>query len=152
TTPLHAEAERLAGAGRSVAWVAIDGAAAGVLAIADPVKPEAAEAIRRLADAGLESWLITGDGEATARAVADRVGIPPERVMAGVLPADKAAAIERLRGGGRLVAMVGDGVNDAPALAAADLGLAIGTGADVAIEAAGVTLVGGDPRGVATAI
>jgi Cu+-exporting ATPase len=152
TTPLHPDAERLAGAGRSVAWVAIDGAAAGVLAIADPVKPEATEAIRRLTDAGIESWLITGDGEATAHAVAERVGIPAERVMAGVLPAEKAAAIERLRSGGRLVAMVGDGVNDAPALAAADLGLAIGTGADVAIEAAGVTLVGGDPRGVATAI
>jgi len=149
---LEAIAESLAEAGRTVAWVAVDGTAAGVLAIADPVKPEAAEAIRRLTDAGIESWLITGDGRATALAVAGRVGIPSERVLAGVLPADKAAAVERLRSGGRVVAMVGDGVNDAPALATADVGIAIGSGADVAIEAAGITLVGGDPRGVAAAI
>jgi Cu+-exporting ATPase len=147
-------AEALAGAGRTIAWVAIDGAAAGVLAIADPVKPEAEDAIRRLAAVGIESWLITGDADATARSVAARVGIPPHRVFSGVLPGDKAAAIERLRAsdGGRVIAMVGDGVNDAPALATADVGIAIGTGADVAIEAAGVTLVGGDPRGVAGAI
>jgi P-type Cu+ transporter len=152
TSPLDTIADGLAEAGRTVAWVALDGAAAGVLAIADPVKPEAAEAIRRLTDAGIESWLITGDSRPTALAVAGRVGIPAERVLAGVLPADKAAAIEGLRSGGRTVGMVGDGVNDAPALATADVGIAIGTGADVAIEAAGITLVGGDPRGVAAAI
>jgi Cu+-exporting ATPase len=152
TAPLETIADGLAEAGRTVAWVALDGAAAGVLAIADPVKPEAAEAVRRLTDAGIESWLITGDSRATALAVAARVGIPAQRVLAGVLPADKAAAIEALRSGGRTVGMVGDGVNDAPALATADVGIAIGTGADVAIEAAGITLVGGDPRGVAAAI
>jgi Cu+-exporting ATPase len=152
TDPLAEAAERMAGAGRTVAWVAIAGAAAGVIAIADPIKPEAAAAIERLATSGIESWLITGDSPATARAVAGRVGIPEERVLAGVLPADKAAAIERLKADGRRVAMVGDGVNDAPALATADVGIAIGTGADVAIEAAGITLVGGDPRGVAAAI
>jgi len=152
TAGLEAIAESLAEVGRTVAWVAVDGAATGVLAIADPVKPEAAEAIRRLTDAGIESWLITGDSRPTALAVAGRVGIPADRVLAGVLPADKAAAVERLRSGGRVVAMVGDGVNDAPALATADVGIAIGSGADVAIEAAGITLVGGDPRGVAAAI
>jgi Cu+-exporting ATPase len=152
TAPLAADAERASGAGRTVAWVAIDGAAAGVLAIADPIKPEAAEALRRLDESGVESWLITGDAAATAHAVAAQVGIPADRVLAGVLPADKAGAIDRLRVGGRTVGMVGDGINDAPALATADVGIAIGTGADVAIEAAGITLVGGDPRGVAAAI
>ncbi|HEX5015190.1 MAG TPA: heavy metal translocating P-type ATPase [Candidatus Limnocylindrales bacterium] len=152
TSALAEAAERASGIGRTVAWVAVEGLAAGVIAIADRVKPEAAEAVARLAESGVESWLITGDGAPTARAVAAEVGIPSERVLAGVLPADKAGAVERLRGDGRIVAMVGDGVNDAPALATADVGIAIGTGADVAIEAAGVTLVGGDPRGVATAI
>ena len=152
TTALEDIASDLAESGRTVAWVALDGAAAGVVAIADPVKPEAAEAVRRLTGAGIESWLVTGDSRVTALAVAGRVGIPAERVLAGVLPADKAAAVERLRRGGRTVAMVGDGINDAPALATADVGIAIGTGADVAIEAAGITLVGGDPRGVAAAI
>jgi Cu+-exporting ATPase len=152
TTALAEPAARMAGAGRTVAWVAIDGAAAGVISIADPIKPEASAAVARLAEARIESWLITGDAEPTALAVAASVGIPAERVLAGVLPADKAAAVERLRETGRTVAMVGDGVNDAPALATADVGIAIGTGADVAVEAAGVTLIGGDPRGVATAI
>jgi Cu+-exporting ATPase len=152
TSALEEAAEHASGIGRTVAWVAVDGVAAGVIAIADRVKPEAAEAVARLSESGIESWLITGDAAATARAVAAEVGIAEERVLAGVLPADKAGSIERLRSGGRSVAMVGDGVNDAPALATADVGIAIGTGADVAIEAAGVTLVGGDPRGVATAI
>ena len=152
TATLNEAAAGMAGAGRTVAWVAIDGAAAGVIAIADPIKPEAASAVERLTEAGIETWLITGDAEPTARAVAARVGIPPQRVLAGVLPADKAAAVERLKAGGRTVAMVGDGVNDAPALATADVGIAIGTGADVAVEAAGITLIGGDPRGVAAAI
>ncbi len=123
-----------------------------MLAIADPIKPEAATAVRQLADAGIVTWLVTGDAQATAEAVAAQVGIPPERLRAGVLPAGKAAIIEELQADGQIVAMVGDGINDAPALARADVGIAIGTGADVAIEAAGVTLVGGDPRGVASAI
>ncbi len=97
-------------------------------------------------------WLLTGDARTTAEAVAREVGIPAERVIAEVLPAEKDATIERLRGEGRTVAMVGDGINDAPALARADLGVAIGTGADVAIEASDVTLVGGDPRLVASAM
>ncbi len=152
-------ADALAGAGaaaaedgRTIAFVAIDGSAAGVLAIADPVKTEAATAVRQLLDEGIAVWLVTGDARTTAAAVAARIGIPAEYVRADVLPGDKAAIIEELQASGQVVAMVGDGINDAPALARADVGIAIGTGADVAIEAAGVTLVGGDPRGVAAAI
>ena len=152
TDALSEAAAAAAGAGRTIAFVAIHGSAAGVLAIADPIKPEAATAVRQLADAGIDTWLVTGDAQATAEAVAAQVGIPPERLRAEVLPADKAAIIEELQADGQIVAMVGDGINDAPALARADVGIAIGTGADVAIEAAGVTLVGGDPRGVASAI
>jgi Cu+-exporting ATPase len=138
--------------GATVVFVAVDGAPAGVVAIADPVKAESAEAVRGLRDAGLDVWLLTGDARVTAEAVARQVGIPAERVIAEVLPGDKDAVIERFQGEGRKVAMVGDGINDAPALARADLGVAIGTGADVAIEASDVTLVGGDPRLVGSAI
>jgi P-type Cu+ transporter len=152
TTPLAARVEAAAAEGRTPVLVAVDGVAAGLLAIADPVKPESAEAVRSLAAQGIEAWLVTGDHRATALAVARAVGIPDERVVAEVRPEDKAARVEALRAGGAVVAMVGDGINDAPALAAADLGVAIGTGADVAIEASDVTLVGGDPRGVVSAI
>jgi len=145
-------ASHAARSGWTTAFVARDDRAIGLLAIADPLKPEAAGAVAELQAAGLETWLVTGDSRATATAVARAVGIAPERVLAEVLPGDKAATIERLQGAGRTVAMVGDGINDAPALARADLGIAIGSGADVAIEAADVTLVGGDPRGVAAAI
>jgi Cu+-exporting ATPase len=138
-------------AGTSV-LVAIDGAAAGRLTIVDPVKPEAASAVRSLHDLGIDVWLVTGDQHGTALAVARSVGLADDRVLADVLPGDKAATISRLQAEGRVVAMVGDGINDAPALAQADLGVAIGTGADVAIEASDVTLVGGDPRLVASAI
>ena len=137
---------------RTVAFVAVDGHAIGAIAITDPVKAEAAPAIAALDRDGIQTWLATGDGRVTAESVAAAVGIPADRVLADALPADKTALIERLRADGRTVAMVGDGINDAPALAAADLGIAIGTGADVAIEASDVTLVGGDPRAVATAI
>ena len=138
--------------GATTVLVAIDRTAAGAISLADRVKPEARAAVDELAREGIEAWLLTGDARPTALAVAAAVGIPADRVIAEVLPEDKAAAIERLRAGGRVVAMVGDGINDAPALAGADVGIAIGTGADVAIEAADVTLIGGDPRGVGRAI
>jgi Cu+-exporting ATPase len=148
-----AEPARAAAAvGATVVYVAVDGSAAGLLAIADPVRPESAAAIRDLRAAGSDVWLLTGDARATAEAVARVVGIPADRVVAEVLPADKDATVARLRDEGGTVAMVGDGINDAPALARADLGVAIGTGADVAIEASDVTLIGGDPRLVASAI
>ena len=139
-------------AGATLAYVAVGGRQAGRIALTDRVKPAAAEAIAELRSAGVETWLLTGDARATAVGVARQVGIPDDHVLAEVLPGDKAAAIARLRAEGRVVAMVGDGINDAPALAGADVGIAIGTGADVAIEASDVTLVGGDPRGVAAAI
>ena len=150
TAALAADAERLADAGRTVVWVAVDGAAAGLLAIVDPVKAGAAEAVRRLRRMGLEVVLLSGDRRAAAEAIGREVGI--DRVLAEVLPDGKAAEVRRLQGEGRVVAMVGDGVNDAPALAQADLGIALGTGTDVAIEAAGITLIGDDLRGAARAI
>ena len=152
TGPLHDRAEAVASEGSTLAWVAVDGTLAGLIAIADPVKAESSAAISELREMGLDVWLLTGDSRLTAESVARQVGIPPDRVIAEVLPADKDATIERLQAEGRKVAMVGDGINDAPALARADLGVAIGTGADVAIEASDVTLVGGDPRLVASAI
>ena len=150
--PLGATGEAQAGQGRTPVYVARDGVAVGLITIADPVKPEAAEAVRALAAQGVTAWLVTGDHRATAEAVALAAGIPSERIRAGVLPGDKAALVAELQAAGAVVAMVGDGINDAPALAAADLGIAIGTGADVAIEASDVTLVGGDPRGVVAAL
>jgi Cu+-exporting ATPase len=147
-----AAAERLAEDGRTPVWIAVDGVLAGLVAVSDPVRPEAAAAVAELQVAGIEVWLVTGDGPRTAPVVAGRVGIAPDHVVAGVLPAAKATKIEELQTSRRVVAMVGDGINDAPALARADIGIAVGSGAAVAIEAAGVTLVGGDPRGVAAAI
>ncbi len=130
--------------------VARDGWLVGELAIADPVRPEAAEAVAVLRQMGIAVWLVTGDGQAVARDVATRVGI--EHVEAEVLPEDKLARVQALQAAGRRVAMVGDGINDAPALAGADVGIAIGSGADVAIEASDITLVGSDPRLAASAI
>jgi Cu+-exporting ATPase len=152
TSSGNAAAAQFAGEGRTSIWIAVDGSLASLVAVADPVRQEASAAVAELKAAGIDVWLVTGDELATARAVAERVGIAPERVMAAVLPGDKAGKIAELQADGRVVAMVGDGINDAPALARADVGIAIGSGAAVAIEAAGVTLVGGDPRGVAAAI
>jgi P-type Cu+ transporter len=149
---LEERALAAAAEGATVIYVAVDGRAAGLVAIADPVKAEAAEAVRDLRANGLDVWLLTGDARTTADAVARQVGIASDRVIAEVLPGDKDALIERLQSEGRRVAMVGDGINDAPALARADVGIAIGTGADVAIEASDITLVGGDPRLVGSAI
>ncbi len=136
--------------GRTAVLAGWDGTARGVLAVADTVKSSAVEAVRALTEMGLDTVLLTGDNRRTADAVAEEVGI--QTVRAEVLPDDKLDEIRRLQAEGRVVAMVGDGVNDAPALAAAELGIAIGTGTDVAIEASDLTLVGGDPRGVADAI
>jgi len=148
--PLEAARREAEAQGRTAVLVAWDGELRGLLAVADTVKPSSREAVRRLHALGLRTVLLTGDNEATARAVAAEVGI--EEVIAEVLPAEKAAVIRRLQEDGRVVAMAGDGVNDAPALAQADLGLAIGTGTDVAIEASDLTLVSGDLRAAADAI
>ena len=136
--------------GRTAVLAAWDGEVRALLVVADTVKPTSAEAVASLKALGLRPVLLTGDNEATARAVAAAVGI--DEVIAEVLPADKADVVRRLQAEGRVVAMVGDGVNDAPALAQADLGLAIGTGTDVAIEASDLTLVSGDLRAAGDAI
>ncbi|HEX6910432.1 MAG TPA: heavy metal translocating P-type ATPase [Longimicrobium sp.] len=143
-------AERLTGEGRTPVWVDVDGELAGLLAVADPIKPSSREAIARLHRMGLQVVMLTGDNPRTADAVARQAGV--DRVVAGVLPEGKVAEIRRLQEAGQVVAMVGDGINDAPALAQADVGIAIGTGADIAIEASDVTLMRGDLRGVANAI
>ncbi|MGW4816858.1 HAD-IC family P-type ATPase, partial [Kitasatospora cineracea] len=139
-------------AGRTAVAVAWDGAPRAVLEVADAVKPTSAEAIAELRALGLRPVLLTGDNRAVAETVAAEVGIPAEDVIAEVLPEDKVATVRRLQAEGRTVAVVGDGVNDAAALARADLGLAIGTGTDAAIEAADLTLVRGDLRSAADAI
>lgn len=136
--------------GKTVVAAGCDGRARGILVVADTVKPTSAEAVAQLKRMGLAPVLLTGDNEAVARQIARDVGI--ERVYAEVLPKDKVDVIARLQREGKVVAMVGDGVNDAPALAQADLGLAMGTGTDVAIEAADITLVRGDLRGAVDAI
>jgi P-type Cu+ transporter len=143
----HAEEQ-----GRTPVWIGWDGAVRGIVVVADTVKPTSAEAVEALRRLGLRPVLLTGDNARAARSVAEQVGIGGDDVIAEVLPADKVAVVQRLQSEGRVVAMVGDGVNDAAALAAADLGLAMGTGTDVAIEASDLTLVRGDLRSAADAI
>ncbi|MGK2254811.1 MAG: Cu+-exporting ATPase [Brevundimonas sp.] len=146
---LEPKAEALRHDGATAIFVAIDGKAAGVLGIADPIKATTPAAIIALKAAGLRLVMMTGDNRTTAEAVARRLGI--DEVQAEVLPQDKASVVQQLRAQGRIVAMAGDGVNDAPALAAADVGVAMGAGSDVAIESAGVTLLGGDLQGIVRA-
>jgi Cu+-exporting ATPase len=149
TAGLAAEAERLRGDGATAIFLGVGGKLAGVIAIADPVKVTTPEALKALATLNIRVVMLTGDNKTTAQAVAKRLGI--KEVEAEVLPDQKSAVIEKLRREGRIVAMAGDGVNDAPALAAADVGIAMGTGSDVAIESAGVTLLKGDLIGIVRA-
>jgi Cu+-exporting ATPase len=147
---LASAADEQRGQGATAIYVAVDGRLAGLLVVADAVKKTTPAAIEALRDAGIRIVMLTGDNERTARAVADTLGV--DEVIADVLPEDKAAVVKRLQGEGAVVAMAGDGVNDAPALAQADIGIAMGTGTDVAMESAGVTLVGGDLRAIARAV
>jgi Cu+-exporting ATPase len=135
--------------GQTVVFVAINNRPAGIIAIADPTKASTQDAIRALRRLGLKIIMLTGDNERTARAVGEKLGI--DQIEAGVAPKDKHARVEELRRDGAIVAMAGDGINDAPALAAADVGIAMGTGTDVAMESAGITLVKGDLNGIVQA-
>jgi Cu+-exporting ATPase len=146
---LKAQAEELRSQGASVMHLAVDGQLAGLLAVSDPIKATTPDALSALRKSGLRIVMATGDGLTTARAVAKRLGI--EEVHGEVKPADKLALVEKLQKEGRVVAMAGDGINDAPALARADVGIAMGTGTDVAMNSAQLTLVKGDLRGIAVA-
>jgi Cu+-exporting ATPase len=148
--PLAVAAQRVSADAKTPVFVAVDGQLAGLVAIADPLRPTSRAAIARLVAMGLDVVMLTGDHRRTAEAIAAQAGIP--RVVAEVLPDGKVAEVQRLQAEGRVVAMVGDGINDAPALAQADVGVAIGTGTDVAVEAADIALVRGDLHGFADAI
>jgi len=143
---------KLENEGKTAILVAVDDQSAGIIAVADTVKETSAEAIAALKEMNIEPVMITGDNKRTAKAIAHQVGIKPQNVLAEVLPEDKANEVNQLRKQGKIVAMVGDGINDAPALASADVGIAIGTGTDVAMEAADITLMRGDLRGIAASI
>jgi Cu+-exporting ATPase len=147
--PLVGKAEELRAEGQTVMFVAVDGRAGGMLGVADPVKPTTPDAIRELHEEGIRIVMLTGDSRTTAQAVARKLGI--DEVIAEVLPDEKVHVVQRLQGQGRVVAMAGDGINDAPALAQAQVGIAMGTGTDVAMESASVTLVKGDLRGIVRA-
>ena len=147
---LDDRADELQKQGRTVMFVAVDGRFAGLVAVSDPIKSSSPEAVRTLHELGLRVIMLTGDNEKTAKTVAEQLGI--DEFHAGVRPEDKHERIKALKAEGRRVAMAGDGINDAPALAGADVGIAMGTGTDVAIESAGVTLVKGDLRGIVKAV
>ena len=147
--PLRSQADDLRDDGKTAMFVALDGKLAGLVAVADPIKASTQSAIKALHDAGLRIIMATGDNERTALSVARQLGI--DEVRADVLPQDKKALVDELHANGHMVAMAGDGVNDAPALAAAEVGIAMGTGADVAVESAGITLVKGDLTGIVRA-
>jgi Cu+-exporting ATPase len=147
---LREKAEEMESEGQTVIYVAIDRRAIGLVAVSDPIKENTPDAVKRLHELGLRVMMVTGDNEQTAHSVARKLGI--DDVCAGVAPGDKSEHVEAIRREGEIVAMAGDGINDAPALAAADVGIAMGTGTDVAIESAGVTLVKGDLRGIVKAV
>jgi Cu+-exporting ATPase len=149
TSPLSGAAETARREGATAIWVAVDDGLAGLITVADPVKATTPEAIARLHEDGVRIVMVTGDNAVTARAVADRLGI--DEVRAEVMPADKLEIVRDFQARGHRVAMAGDGINDSPALAAADVGIAMGTGTDIAMESAGVTLVRGDLLGLAKA-
>jgi P-type Cu2+ transporter len=148
--PLIGRRDELAATGRTVVWAAVDGRAVALIGIADAPRPTSAAAVAALKDAGAEVVMLTGDNQATAQRIAGQLGV--DTVIAEVLPGDKAAKVASMQAGGKKVAMVGDGVNDAPALAQADLGIAIGAGTDVAVETAGVVLMRSDPLDVPAAL
>ena len=147
---LAAEAERLWEKGKTVMFLGIDGEVVGIIALADTLKPDAKEVLEELHRMGIKAVMLTGDNRRTAEAIAKEVGI--DRVLAEVLPEHKAQEVKKLQEEGEVVAMVGDGINDAPALAQADVGIALGTGTDVAMETGDITLISGDLGGIITAI
>jgi Cu+-exporting ATPase len=149
TARAETQADTLRAEGKTAMFIAVDGVLAGIVAVADPIKESTAQAIKELHAQGFRVIMATGDNERTAQAVAGKLGI--DEVRAGVLPEAKKDLIDQLRREGHKIAMAGDGVNDAPALAAADVGIAMGTGADVAMESAGITLLGGDLMGIVRA-
>jgi Cu+-exporting ATPase len=149
TSALAGDADKLATEGATVVWTAVDGKLSGILGISDPIKESTPDAIRELRKEGVSLVMVTGDNAATAQTVASKLGI--DDVRAGVLPRGKLEAVQEFQASGHKVAMAGDGINDSPALAAADVGIAMGTGTDIAMESAGITLVKGDLRGIARA-